>query len=406
MLKESGLVIFLIMGLVVMNAFARDEPGKKMHCGLGIEKIFESMSLCIASTADFETNFSLEDETQEKTEHNQGWQSPDPSDDDFDWIELVSGEWLKGELKVLLGDKLEFDSDKLDLQHIDWEDVKQVRSPHVFSVRFEGSITVAGILQVIENKVVVIIDGESREFDRSQLISIVAGEPKEINYWSAKLSLGLNFTKGNTNQTQYNAIANIGRLSPASRFVLEYFSNINRTEDESTVNNQRINSYFDVFKTRKYFFRPIFGEYYRDPFKNLEYRLSLGAGIGYQLIDTSKTNLDIAIGLAYQNTQFVSVRSGENSNKSTPALTAGSKFDTELSRTIDFYIKFNFQFVDRASGRYTHHAMTSLETELTGWLDFDISLIWDRTQIPTPKADGTMPKKDDFQIVFSLGFDF
>lgn len=33
----------------------------------------------------------------------------------FDWIQLTNGEWLKGDLKVLYNDSLEFDSDELDL---------------------------------------------------------------------------------------------------------------------------------------------------------------------------------------------------------------------------------------------------------------------------------------------------
>ena len=38
-----------------------------------------------------------------------------PPDDKFDWIQLTSGEWLKGELKFLYDFQVEFDSDKLDL---------------------------------------------------------------------------------------------------------------------------------------------------------------------------------------------------------------------------------------------------------------------------------------------------
>ena len=44
----------------------------------------------------------------------------------FDWIQLTNGEWLKGDLKVLYNDSLEFDSDELDLLTFDWEDVHQV----------------------------------------------------------------------------------------------------------------------------------------------------------------------------------------------------------------------------------------------------------------------------------------
>ena len=55
------------------------------------------------------------------------WSGPDTSGG-FDWIELTSGEWLKGEIKSMQNDKLEFDSDKLGLLTLDWEDVRQVRA--------------------------------------------------------------------------------------------------------------------------------------------------------------------------------------------------------------------------------------------------------------------------------------
>ncbi len=33
--------------------------------------------------------------------HAEDWQPPVPMPDEFDWMQLTSGEWLKGEFKVL-----------------------------------------------------------------------------------------------------------------------------------------------------------------------------------------------------------------------------------------------------------------------------------------------------------------
>jgi hypothetical protein len=345
-------------------------------------------------------------ETKDETVQNQPWKPPPPAPDEFDWIQLKSGEWLKGELKVLYDKKLEFDSDELDLLELDWEDVKQVRGHRIFGVRFEGPITVEGLLQVTEDKVFVTVGEERQEFERNQLVAIAPGEPKEINYWSAKLSIGLNLTSGNTEQTHYSSIANIKRRTSATRFVTDYLGNFSETEGVETVNNQRLNTYFDVFKTRKYFFRPIFGEYYRDPFTNISSRVTLGAGMGYHIIDTSKTKLYVSGGLAYQTTRFESVGPGRDSSESTPAFVAGTHFDRELTKTVDFVFRYDLQIINEESGTYTHHLVAALETELTGWLDFDVSLVWDRIEDPTPGADGTVPEQDDFYLIFSLGIEF
>jgi len=45
---------------------------------------------------------------------------------EYDWIKLKSNEWLKGDIVSMYEDKLEFDSDELDLQVIDWEDNSRI----------------------------------------------------------------------------------------------------------------------------------------------------------------------------------------------------------------------------------------------------------------------------------------
>jgi hypothetical protein len=367
---------------------------------------FLAVNLEVHAAQQNDPTVESETETKNETVQSRPWEPSPPPPDEFDWIQLKSGEWLKGELKVLYEKELEFDSDELDLLKFDWEDVKQVRGHRIFSVRFEGPITVEGLLQVTEDKVFVTVGEERQEFERSQLVAIAPGEPREINYWSGKLSIGLNLASGNREQTQYTAIGEIKRRTSKTRFVTDYLGNFTKTEGVQTVNNQRVNTYFDVFKTRRYFFRPIFGEYFRDPIKNIDSRVTLGAGMGYHIMDTSKTEWDVTGGLAYQTTRFVSVEPGRDSSESTPAFVAGTHFNRDLTKNVDFDFLYNFMIVNEESGTYTHHFVAALETELTGWLDFDVSFVWDRTKDPTAEADGTVPKPDDFYLIFSLGIDF
>ena len=179
--------------------------------------------------------------------------------------------------------------------------------PCYFQPPFVGPVTVIGYLQVTETKVYVTWGEDKQEFDRDQLIAIAYGAPKEKNYWSGKLSLGANFTSGNTDQTEYSALGKLMRRTSASRLVLDYLGNFTRTDNIETVNNHRLNGFFDIFRTRKYFWRPFFGEYFRDPLSNIQRRVTLGTGIGYHIIDTSKTKWDATVGPAYQNTVFISV---------------------------------------------------------------------------------------------------
>ena len=353
------------------------------------------------------------------TSREQAWETFVPPPDNYDWIQLTSGEWLKGELKVLYNKDIEFDSDELDLLKLDLEDVKRIRGHGIKGVRLEGptktvygrvqrpeAITIYGTLELTEDKVIVTSEESSQEFDRSKLIAIVSGEDKERDFWSAKISIGLNLSGGNTEQVDYSASMDIRRRTAATRFVLDFLGNFSRTRGIDTVDNNRLNAYLDVFRTRHYYWRAVFGEYFRDPFQNIEYRNTIGSGVGYHIIDTPNTEWDITAGLAYQETQFNSVEAGEDAVASTPAFTAGTKYETDLTKSIDFIINYSFSIVNQESGSYNHHSVTTIETELTKWLDFDISFVWDRIKEPTANADGTIPKPDDYKLIFSLGVDY
>jgi hypothetical protein len=128
--------------------------------------------------------------------------------------------------------------------------------------------------------------------------------------------------------------------------------------------------------------------------------------MGYHIIDTAKTEWDVAGGPAYQTTRFDSVQPPQDSSEDTPALVIGTYFERELTKTVDLNSRYEFQILNEESGTYTHHFVVALETELTSWLDFDIQFVWDRIKDPQPEADGTVPKSDDFYLIFSLGIDF
>lgn len=334
------------------------------------------------------------------------WLPGGPMPKKYDWLELKSGEWLKGELKVLYNKKLEFDSDELGLHTFDWEDIKQIRGHHVHSVYLENGAVVVGVLSIANGKLVVTKGETVLEFDRSDIISFAQGEARESNYWSGRVTLGFNLRQGNTDQLDYSAKANIKRRTARTRMNIDYIGTISQVENIETINNHRLSGHYDVFVTRNFYYTPAFAEYFTDPFSNIKHRGTIGIGIGYQLIDTSKTDWNVTAGPAYQVTQFETVEAGENNEERTLALAAGTSFDTALSKAIDFKINYSFKFLDQASGGYTHHSIVALETELYKSLDIDISFVWDRTENPKTAADGSVPEKDDYRLIFGLGLDF
>jgi hypothetical protein len=331
-----------------------------------------------------------------------------PRDERYDWIQLKSGEWLKGTLNVLYNFSLEFDSDELGLLTLDWEDIKQIRGAGLQRIRIQPidaeSVpnTVIGILTLIDNKVTITAGNEMQEFDRKQIIAIAEG----TKLWKGKISLGANIRTGNTDLVDATFSANLMRRTAESRFVVDYMGNYSEAENVQTSNNHRLNSYYDIFITANSFWRTISAEYYHDAFINIDHQVTASSLYGYYLIRTPKTEWEVLGGFGALYKRFVSVEPGEDIDIVSPSVGLGTRYDTKLRSWLDYLFDFSFKIVDKDSGTYIQHLVTTLESDLIRDLKLDITFVWDRIEDPQPAADGTVPKKDDFQLVVGVTYEF
>jgi putative salt-induced outer membrane protein YdiY len=332
-----------------------------------------------------------------------------PPEDGFDWIKLESGEWLKGEVKSMYNDTLEFDSDNLDLQKIDWADVLYLRSAEETSINIEGIGPVTGRL-LVEQDSITIDDGASpQNFDRTGLVSLSPSGDSEIDLWAVDFTLSLNIRRGNTDQVDYTSRLNAKRRTDNSRVTIDYVGNISKTdagtgEYVETVNNNRVTAGWDIYATRYFYYTPLFAEYYRDPFQNIDQRVTVGVGIGYTIIDTSKVEWNVNGGPAYTNVQYISVEAGQDREVDGAALVLATDYSNELSSYLDFSFGYHVTSASSELGGYSHHMIASLQTELTSSLDFDVSLMWDRVGEPTADADGNKPEPDDYRMMLGLSW--
>jgi len=348
----------------------------------------------------------------------------------FDWMELQSGEWLKGEFKGIYSGDVEFDSDEFDIVTFSLGDVKQIitKGNSVISLnRKMPSLTniyslakgqdmpdeedeIVGNIGFKENTfVITLADGSTRQLNPTDIASVAGGEPKESNYWSASLFLGVDVLSGNSEQVTVTGKANAERRTALTRFLADYLTTYTEVDNNTTTaNNNRFSSSFDLYQTAHFYWRLASVEYLRDPFRNIKGRYTLGVGVGYDIIYTPKTDWSITMGPGFQRTYFDdynnSVAGAEYAE--TVLFFLNSHFDTEVTNDVDFIINYNAYFVDKDSGRYTHHTEFSLETELINDFTVDVSLFWDRISSPLPFADGTKPESDDFKTMLAIGYSY
>ena len=329
-----------------------------------------------------------------------------PQDDGYDWIQLISGEWLKGELIGVFNDEIEFDSDILGELEIDWDDVERIYSQRSFGISIQGQELLSGKIWIDGQNLVIATAGEEFVFPRQKLVAVTVSATREIDRWSLDLNLGMNARQGNAEFVEYNMIAGAERRTAQSRAFIDYLGSFNETEGVRVANNHRVNVVLDRFSGSRLFWRPFIGQYFRDPFQNIAHQGTLETGLGYELIDTGRTEWDVYGAVGGNHVRRVSVEADKPNNSTSPSFSLGTNFETELTTWMDYLFSFQMTFLDEESGTYQHHLLTTLSTDLIGDIDFDVSLVWDRTENPPPGADGATPEQDDFRLLVSVGFEF
>src|SRR5438045_483130 len=130
---------------------------------------------------------------------NTAWQPPGVGKDGFDWIQLKSGEWLKGHLDYVQNKKVQFESDELEDLSLKFKDVRRIYSAKPMYAKFDNREQLYGSV-IVSNDVVEVFGPEQVELSRDQLTGITPGGSREIEFWSGKANIGLNFQSGNTKE--------------------------------------------------------------------------------------------------------------------------------------------------------------------------------------------------------------
>ena len=334
------------------------------------------------------------------------WEELSPSPKKHDWVQTKSGEWFKGDIKAMYDDELEFDSDEIGLYTFDFEDIVQIKSYHIMSTNIEDLASFSGLLRFKDNNLTIIQGDNSFNFTREQIISFAKGGDLERNYWSGKVTLNLDIRSGNKNQLDYTAQGYVNRRTSDTRLRFDYLGRVSNVEDIETANDHRFNEKYDVYLTRNFFWTPLFSELFIDKFQNIESQYTAGIGLGYTLVKTKRIEWDVSGAPAYKVTNHYAVVDGEDESVSSPSLEISTLIDYELSKKNDIKFNAKMTYTDDANGRYNHHIVLTFENEILSWLDFDITAIWDRTQMPEKDAEGNTPELDDFQLLLGLGVEF
>jgi len=335
------------------------------------------------------------------------WEPPPPDPKDKDWVQLTSGEWLRGDVQSLTDEDFLFDSEELDELTLDWEDIKELRSPRVLTYYFEDIGTFAGTAVMVDSLVSIRVGQELRNLPRSRLLSIIEGEPTELNFWSGKIQVGLVGRAGNSNQEDLNALLFLRRQTVRTRLDLNYKSNFGRVEGEQNINNHDGTLRFDYIIASGFFVTPASANLFSDRFQNIALRSNITAGVGYFITRRKRVEWQVKLTGGYQSTRYVSVEEGADGKQAGGVAIPSTSLDIDLTGSLELVADYsaNIDFSPRKNS-FQHGGLLFTLDAFGDLAELSLSFTWDRTQNPQKASDGTVPERDDYRTKIGVGIDF
>ena len=326
-------------------------------------------------------------------------------DDTHDWLRLTSGEWLKGDLNWMREKNFEFDSDKLDIITKSWSKVDELHSPQINTYVFDGKIDVMGKAVVTKEEVIIETAEGVKTFPRSELLAIVEGGRRERDWWSTRLGLGFSANAGNVNQGSLTFAWDLQRADQRTLSTTSYQGTFGYVNKEPNVNRHLGDVGVKLLIWRRFYVVPAFAQFLNDKFQNLKFRATPGAGAGIHIVDRKKVEWDFGSGLGYQYTRFTSAATGVENPRNDGFNLLQTYADFDFTSDIELKLDWRTNLVYTGIGNTNHVGNAAFKIDLTDIFYLETSFLFLRTENPPPRADGTIPTKNDYQIVVSIALE-
>lgn len=222
-----------------------------------------------------------------------------------DEIKTTDGSVIYGEVVALTGGKLTFKTAFAGDIVIPWEQVAEIRTEKPLPIHMgeEGVLTAtlrspeAGRAEVISASEVV-----SGTVDLTRITDINPPPPPPVA-WHGSVVVAYTQSTGNTENITGLLRADANRRTERDRLTFGALWNYKEDENELTERNAYFLGKYDYFITKR-----LFGygnlRLETDEFKDLTLRTIVGAGLGYQFVETERANFFGEGGISYINENY------------------------------------------------------------------------------------------------------
>lgn len=316
-----------------------------------------------------------------------------------DVITLYNGDRITGEIISMAGARLTLNTDAMGNINIEWKEIASVDSNYNYEVRLNSGERFFGTLgpgEIPGNIAFSDVFGD-RNFSWEEVVELRPVEEKFEDRLELYLAANYAFTKASgVTQTEFRADASYEDENALNALTSRL--TVSDTDTETT-SSSRINLSRRVWTDRRSLYRTIFGGHETNDELALDYRLTLGGGLGRYIIDTNNSTLNGSISLQALEERSIG---GDRQESVEAVLTVGYyrwQFDSpELDLRLDASLYPSLT----QSGRLRADTGARLRWELVYDLFWDINFWGSYDNSAIDEAAGEF----DWGVTTGVGWDF
>ena len=329
-----------------------------------------------------------------------------------DQITMKDGDRITGAIVKKDGDSLTVKSKNFGTVTLKWADVAAIKSDQPLNVTLTGGTTVKANIETQGDRIQVAAPGAPQAVDPKDVVTLRDDaeertyqkflHPRLLDLWTISGSLNLAGTKGNAQTSTLTTPVNFVRASNTTR-TTAYFNSISSSAkingvDSSTAKAVRGGWAYDRNLVKK-IFANAFNDYEYDKFQALDLRVVIGGGLGYHIWSRDASQLSVVSGVDWNRAAFGASGPSPAFTRNSAEAFWGDDFNYKLNTRTSFVQTFRMFDNLSDTGEYRINADIGATTQLTKWLNWNVSLS-DR-YLSNPALGH---KKNDFLYSTGLGF--
>ena len=256
-----------------------------------------------------------------------------------DQVFLKNGDRLSGTISHLTDGTLTLKSDLVGEITIPLANIQTFASESPVEIYLKDGTVLNQAVRVAEGNQFAIEDGETLRAQTFNVEDVVSVNPpaKPKPKWTGSVSGAWASTHGNTKTETISASVNMSKRTEKDRTTVSADYGKGKQEDKDTGEDETIEDWwrakgkYDYFFSKK-FFAFIDGRYEKDSIAELDRRVTVGIGGGYQWIESDDMSFSTEAGAASLYEKF----DNQTDSNSELSMQAGYNFDKKITEGMKF----------------------------------------------------------------------